>query len=129
MRDDINETGNISNTKYSQVKVSIDHQIASAFKKACAASNVSMAAVISRFMVDYYNCKVEIKVTPDYSTRRKRRVCVKRIISELERLRAAEEHLIDNAPENLQDAPMYETAEYYVSLYEEAINQLGEMVL
>jgi hypothetical protein len=87
-----------------------------------------MAAVISWFMVDYYNGKVESKTTPDYSTRRKRRVCVKRIILELERLRAAEEHLIDNAPENLRDAPVYETAEHYVSLYDEVIDQLGEMV-
>jgi hypothetical protein len=87
-----------------------------------------MTAVLSQFMVDYYNGKAKSKTAPDYSTRRKRKVCVKRIISELQRLKAAEERLIDNAPENLLDAPVYETAEYYISLYDEVIDQLGEMV-
>ena len=129
MRDDAYEAGSLLNTKQTQVKVSVNHQIASEFKKACAASKVSMAAVLSQFMVGYYNGKVKSKATQDYSTRRKRKACVKRIILELEQLKAAEEHLIDKAPENLQDAPVYETADYYVSLYDEVIDQLREMVL
>ena len=114
--------------EYTQVKVSVDLQIASDFKKACAAADVSMAAVLSRFMSDYSNSKVKSKAAPDYATRRKRKAAVKHIILELQQLRAAEEHLIDNAPENLQSAPIYETADEYISVLDEVIDQLGGMV-
>ena len=114
--------------KLTQVKVSVDHRTAAAFKQACAASNVSMAAVLSRFMADYSNGTVKSKAAPGYETRRKRRAAVKGIINDLERLKAAEERLIDNAPENLRDALVYETAEQYISAYEDIIDQLGEMV-
>ena len=115
--------------KLTQVKVSVDHQIAAAFKQACAASNVSMASVLSRFMADYSNGTVKSKAAPGYETRRKRRAAVKGIINDLEQLKAAEERLIDNAPVNLRDAPVYETAEQYISAYDDIIDQLGEMVL
>ena len=114
-------------SKLTQVKISVDQQIASAFKRTCAAANVSMTAVLSWFMADYAGGKTKSKAAPDYTTRRKRRAIVKRIISELEQLGAAEEHLLDNAPENLQDAPVYETADLYISVYHEVIEQLGEI--
>jgi hypothetical protein len=88
-----------------------------------------MAAELTQFMADYSNSLVKRKAAPDYTTRRKRRATVKRMISELEQLRAAEEHLLGNAPENLQDAPVYETAVEFISLYDEVIDLLGAMVL
>ena len=115
--------------KYTQVKVSVASQTASAFKEACAASGVSMAAELSKFMADYSNGLAKHKAALDYTTRRKRRAIVKRIIMELGQLMAAEQRLIDNAPENLQDSPVYETAEDYISVYEDIIGQLGDMVL
>jgi len=115
-------------SKLTQIKVSVAPQIATAFKQACAASNVSMAAELTQFMADYSNSLVKRKAAPDFTTRRKRRAYVKRMISELEQLSAAEEHLLDNAPENLQDALVYETAAEYISLYDEVIDLLRAMV-
>ena len=40
-------------TALTQVKVSINPVLASEFKVACASSNVSMVAELSRFMTDY----------------------------------------------------------------------------
>ena len=113
----MNQSDALARAKLSQVKVSVDPQIATDFKAVCAAANVSMAAELTRFMVDYSKGTVKRKVAPDYTTRRKRRPVIRRIIMELEQLRAAEERLLDNAPDNRQDAPIYETAdEYYQSL-------------
>lgn len=115
-------------TALTQVKVSVPADKASAFKCACAAANVSMASVIAHFMADYANCKPKPNAAPDCSTRRKRRATVKRILFELEQLKAAEERLVCNAPENLKDAPVYESADEYISALEEAIVLLGTMV-
>ena len=111
--------------KLTQVKVSVDPHIASAFKEACAVSNISMAAELTRFMTDYSNSLMKDRDAPGYSTRRKRRTIIKRIITELEQLKAAEERLVDNAPENLQDAPIYEAAGEYISIFDDVIDQLG----
>ena len=123
-----NKAGIPPQAKYTQVKVSVDSQIAAGFKAACASAGVSMAAELSSFMADYSNGLVKHKAALDDTTRRKRRTIVKRIIMELGQLKAAEQRLFDNAPENLQDAPIYETAEHYVSVYEDVIDQLGDMV-
>lgn len=114
--------------KLTQVKVSVEPQIAIAFKRACAAANVSMAAELSKFMVDYANGSVKSRVAPDYTTRRKRRTATKRIIMELEQLKAAEEYLLNHAPVNLQGAPTYETAEDYISIFDDVIGLLKVMV-
>ena len=114
--------------KLTQVKVSVDHGIAAAFKAACETSNVSMAAELSRFMADYANASVNRRAATDYSTRRKRRAIVKRILIDLEHMKLAEERLRDNAPENLQDAPVYEAAEEYIEALDEAIAQLGVLL-
>ena len=125
----MNQSNALARAKLSQVKVSVDPQIATAFKAACAASNVSMAAELTRFMVDYSKGTVKRKVAPDYTTRRKRRAVIKRILVELEQLRVAEERLIDNAPDNLQDAPIYETADEYIAIFDDVIGLLeGVMV-
>ena len=34
--------------------------------------------------------------------------------------------MTDNATENLQDAPVYESANHYVSLYDKVIDMLGD---
>jgi len=110
---------------YTQVKVSVDCEIASAFKEACAASNVSMAAELSRFMVDYSGCLVKRKVAPDYTTRRRRRTAIKTIIKQLEQIKANEETSLNNMPENLQSSEAYDVAEEAVASLEEAIEVLN----
>jgi hypothetical protein len=106
---------------YTQVKVHVDPEIASAFKAACAASEVSMAGVLAQFMVEYSKSAKKRKPAPDYSTRRQRRAAVKIFTQQLEMVRAAEEQCRDNTPENLQSSVVYETADEYVSQLDEVI--------
>ena len=112
--------------KHTQIKASVDPDIASAFKQACAASNESMAAVLARFMADYSKSPAKPKNTPDYSTRRRRRAAIKGFIGQLEQVKMWEEKVRDNMPENLQGSSVYETAEEAVSSLEGAIDALTE---
>ena len=58
---------------------------------------------------------------------KKRRITVRAVTELLEQVRDAEQRFIDNAPENLQSAPIYENAEQYVSMLDNVIDQLGEI--
>jgi len=107
-----------------QVKVSVGSEIASSFKKACVSSNISMAAVLSQFMADYSKSLVKLKVKPDYSTRRRRRSAIKEIIVCLEEMKAWEESVLENTPENLQSSTSYYATEEAISTLEEAISAL-----
>jgi hypothetical protein len=71
-------------TKFSRVKVSVDLDMALAFKKACAAPNVSMAAVLTQFIAGYSKGLTMVKVKPDYSTRHRRRVAIMRFVKQME---------------------------------------------
>jgi len=114
---------------YTQIKISVAPELASSFKSACAAADVSMAGQLSKFMADYIGVNVVEKTEPkafnDYSTRGKRRAAVKRILAELEQIKKAEERFVNNAPENLQSAPIYEVADESVSALDESIDQLS----
>jgi hypothetical protein len=109
-----------------QVKVSVDSEIASAFKRVCAASNVSMAAELSMFMSEYSKGLVKRKAAPNYSTRRRRRTAIKALLVQLELIRCCEERVRDNTPENLQSSEAYEATEDAVSSLDEAIDALTE---
>lgn len=114
-----------SNDSYKQVKISVDSAIAFAFKDACAASNVSMAALISQFMADYSNTALaNRKPSPDYSTKRKRRSTIHKIIRQLEQIRGCEEQYRDNIPENLHNAAVFDSSEEFVSYLDTAIDAL-----
>jgi len=128
MENSMNQGNAPLQSKLTQVKVSVVPEVAAAFKKACASANISMAAELSRFMANYASGSVKHKAAQDFSTRRKRRIIIKRILVELEQIRVAEERFIDNAPENLQDAPIYETAGEYISILDETIELLSSMV-
>jgi len=122
----INQGNARKNAKLTQVKVSVDPEIAAAFKQACAASNVSMTAELSRFMADYANGTVKRKAAPNYSTRRHRRTAAKTMIKELLIMRACEEGVLDNCPENLQGSGVYEATEEAISALDAAIDALCE---
>lgn len=114
--------------KYTQVKVSVDPSIASAFKGACAASNVSMASVLTQFMAGYANSTMaKKKPQPDYSTKRQRRAAIQKISLQLEQIRSCEEDYRDRIPENLQGSAAYESAEEFVSFLDEAIDALNSV--
>jgi hypothetical protein len=113
---------------YKQVKVSIDPEIASAFKSACEAAGVSMAGELSRFMEEY--CGLSRKrstVMLDVSTRSKRRKVVAEALSNMEMVRDAESACHDNVPENLRGAAAYEVAEEIISTMDEVIDLLGNI--
>jgi len=113
-------------TKLTQIKVSIDPDTAVAFKAACAASNVSMTAELSRFMIEYSNGSVKRKSAPNYSTRRHRRTAIKAMIKELEQIVSHEVRMRDRTPDNLQASSVYEATEDAISALESGIDALSE---
>jgi hypothetical protein len=124
METDVHELGACRQTKYTQVKVSVDPQIANAFKSACNAAGVSMAAELSRFMAGYSNSLMKRKAAPDYATRRRRRTAVRAVVEQLERIKASEEKCRDNMPENFQSSDAYESYDDAISAIENAIDEL-----
>lgn len=114
-----------NSANYKQVKVSVKPEIASGFKMACEAANVSMASEISEFMSQYIGiCKNKKGYSPDLSTRQKRRTAVSSIIRQLERIMDNEERYRDNIPENLQGSLAFDSAEQCLSSLYEAIDLL-----
>jgi len=122
MSDPTGRSGTRPSVKNIQVKVSVDPQIASAFKEACAASNISMAAELSQFMAGYSNGLVKMKAAPDYSTRRRRRTATKVIIRELEHMKTCEEKNLEITPVNLVGSVAYEVTEEVIATLDEAID-------
>jgi hypothetical protein len=113
---------------YTQIKVSVDPHIASMFKKTCADTNVSMAKILSQFMISYCQGDVKTKdIAPrnDLSTRGRRRKMVKAHIQGLEQIKTAEETYRDKIPTNLQNSSSYDNAEQSISLLDEAIDLLA----
>jgi len=109
---------------YKQVKVSINSNIASAFKQACAASKTSMAATLSQFMAEFSNTTVTRKPLPDYSTRRQRRKAIQDIIKQLELIKDCEEQYRDRIPENLRESMVYDRADELIFVLDDAIDLL-----
>jgi hypothetical protein len=104
---------------YTQLKVHVDPVLASGFKADCAASGVSIASVLKEFMADYINESKTRKPVLEYSNRRKRRSAILWIVRQLELVKAGEEKLMNNTPENLHNSVNYEmTAECIDSLVE-----------
>jgi len=116
-------------TNCAQVKVSVDPEVAAAFKAACAAGGVSMAGVLSQFMSGYgAAAKVREPTIPgSLSTRRKRRKATVDVASRLEMIREAETASHENVPENLRGAEAYEATEDIISALDEAIELLGSI--
>jgi hypothetical protein len=113
---------------YAQIKVSVNPEIASEFKAACVASNISMAKVLSEYMQKYIQSpsKVAEKSTaPNLRTRKGRRKQMKIHIEGLEAIKSGEENYREKIPVNLQNSIVYESAEANISLLEEAIEILA----
>ena len=108
-------------THYTQVKVSVQPEIAAAFQKKCLAEGVSMASEISRFMSGK-----ELKKTDNVSTRQRRRKALYALIRQLEEICGAERAYLENIPANLQNSQVYEAADQTVSALEEALGVLSE---
>ena len=110
-----------------QLKITVDKEIASAFKAACTTANVSMATVLTQFMTDYSNTAKTRKkqAAPDYSSRQRRRVATHAIIRQLSQIKSFEEEYMDKIPE--QFTQRYEEAEHACNQLTEAIDCLEEV--
>jgi len=65
------------------------------------------------------------KPPPAYTTKRQRRAAIKRILIQLEQIKAAEERSRDNFPQNLQGSSAYEAAEECINALEEVLEILA----
>lgn len=110
---------------YTQVKVSVPHEIAEAFKSKCAAAGVSMAGEITKFMCSHH----PKKTGPDVTTRQKRRKATVSVILQVEAIADAEQLYMENIPINLQNSERYELAEQAVSALEEALEILHNVYI
>ena len=108
-----------------QVKVTVCRDVADVFKDACAAADVSMASALSQFMTDYAG-SAPAKPGPaaGYTTRRRRRAAIKKMIRQLVQIRNCEERYLDRIPENLQGSSISDAAEEFLSCIDEAIDAL-----
>jgi len=114
---------NWNTAHYAQVKVSVDPDIAAAFKADCQANGKSQASVLSGFMADYSQLNPDKTEPADkLDTRKRRRAAIKMITARLENLLAAEENYRDNVPENLQGSKWHEASESSICALREVID-------
>jgi hypothetical protein len=113
---------------YTQIKVSVNPEIAAAFKAACEADNVSMASELSGFMAGRAAMPLR---GPDekglqLANRGGRRKRLNILIRLLEQIKDAEEAYQDAIPVNLQGSVRYENAGQCIEAIEEALEILKE---
>jgi len=112
-----------------QLKITVDAQLASAFKAACKKSGVSMASEIAGYMKEHINAKEKSLPSAKpvrIATRRDRRGSIRRIVTMIAAVRDAEEAYLAAIPEPLTSGPAYEAAESAVAMIDEAISLLEE---
>jgi hypothetical protein len=111
-----------------QLKISVEADLADAFKASCAVRGVSMASEISLFMQENSGARAPAR-TPgadETSTRRRRRNAVAGIVARLRGIADAEDSYRENIPDNLRSGMAYESASAAVDAIEEAIALLDE---
>ena len=114
-------------TEYRQVKITIESKLAEAFKVACIASNESMTGVLVAHMAKYSKATQEKKAKSSLSTKRQRRATIEKIVQKLEQVKKCEEEYKERIPENLQTSSVYEVAEQWIEILDEAIELLDSM--
>lgn len=113
---------------YTQIKVHVHPETASAFKEKCRINGVSMASVLSQYMADYSLSKITKKSSvTDTGSRKKRKQIVVEITNLVSQIRDSEEQLLENMPENLRNSVNYEIAEDIISKLEEVLEQIGNI--
>jgi hypothetical protein len=114
-------------SRYTQVKFSLEPELVAAFKAMCAAEGVSMASEITRFMRMKTGCgqPAEPAAGP-FGTRRKRSKEMKAVRNNIAAMLEAEQRSMDRIPESLQGGGAYEMAEQTASVLEEALAILAD---
>jgi hypothetical protein len=108
-----------------QLKIWVDPALAEAFANVCALAKTSMAKEISTFMARRAGESVRASVH-GIATRKDRRMAIRKIMTELETVRDAEELYMDRIPDNLQGSPAYDAASEAVEAIEQAMAALEE---
>ena len=104
-----------------QIKFTVNSDVASAFKTRCASQGISMASVISQFMEISKPVK-SIKIKTD--TRQHRKKAVQEIIGLLENVMYFEEKYRDLIPEKFESR--YETADQTCEQLAQALSSLED---
>jgi hypothetical protein len=115
------------NSEYRQLKISVDAQIAKAFKESCAAANVPMSSILSMYMATYSKISTEKKTPAPMSTKRQRRAAIDKIIQQLEYVKDCEADYQERIPDNLRSSTRFESAETWVSVLDEVIDLLDSL--
>ena len=114
-------------TRHTQVKVSVDPRVAADFKRACLASGVSMASVLSAYMARFGRSPGTGSPPDPLSTKRQRRAAVEKVVAQLRLILDAERAYMDRIPENLQSSLFFDSAESWLSSIEDAIDALSSL--
>ena len=121
---------NWTSENYDQIKVSVPKDLARNFKKACVDSNIPMAQVLKKAMLDYCGQKSPkskpMLKKPQFDTRQKRRKAVALAHEIVEYAKDGETDYLEAIPENLQNSSRYEDAEACVAALEEALRALED---
>jgi hypothetical protein len=114
--------------KNRQLKISVESDLAYAFKASCAAQGASMTSELSCFMREFSGAQPSLRtlIPGETATRRRRRNAVAEIAGRLRSIADAEDDYRENIPENLRSGPAYEDAATTVDILEEAIALLDE---
>ena len=118
-----------NSSHYTQVKLSVNPEIAATFKASCFKKGVSMASEITRFMVgesDFANPSDtdSSKSSVAVGTRAQRRKAAKHILELLGHIIDAETQYMDNMPQNLRNSRNYDMAEQSLASLEGAFESL-----
>ena len=122
-----------NSANYSQIKVSVPHEISDAFRDACKSAGVSMASELSRFMAEYGAADICAKngrktaSMVSFPDKKKRRKTIGEIALMLEQVRDAEEQAMENTPENLRGSANFQASSDSVSLMDDALDLLGDI--
>ena len=112
---------------YKQMNLSVNPELAEAFRLACEQSGNSMRKVLTEFMASYAALPPTTnKLKKEHSGRGHRRKSVRSVVTQLTGIRDSEDAYKDNIPENLRNSSRYTDAEQAVELLEEAIEILSE---
>jgi len=114
-----------------QLKIWAPADTVSSFREACAAKQLSMASVLAQYMLEFSGKAVRARASkaPDYSTRKLRQIALMKLTQELELIREGEARSRDNTPANLQGSERWERSDEAVTLLEDAIDLLKDVMV
>jgi len=113
---------------YKQINIAVRPELADAFKAACIQNKTPMREALIALITQYCMAPPAMREQKDksYITRSSRRKATAAIITQLERIRDAEEDYKLKIPANLQNSSRYESAEQAIQLLDDAIGILTE---